>query len=267
MPKASYIAWGIPAFFVVSVKIILPMNTKSIKIALLGYGKMGKTIDQLATADGHEIVLKIDKDNAADRTPENLQQADVAIEFSQPDSAFDNIKACLEAGVPVVAGTTAWLARLEEAKALVDKHRGALFYASNFSIGVNIFFALNRRLAAMMNDHPSYKVDMEEVHHTQKLDAPSGTAITLAEGLIENLTGKTGWVEGDATASDAISIKSHREGMVPGTHIVNYRSSVDTITIRHEAHSREGFAKGAILAATWVVGRQGYFGMGDLLGF
>ena len=243
------------------------MSTNKIKIALLGYGKMGKTIDQLATAAGHEIVLKIDKDNAQDRTPENLKKADVAIEFSQPDSAFDNIKACLESGVPVVAGTTAWLDRLEEAKKLVAQYEGALFYASNFSIGVNIFFALNRQLAKMMNDHPDYAVDMEEIHHTQKLDAPSGTAITLAEGLIENLSGKKNWAEGKEPNQDEIPILSKREGMVPGTHLVNYHSAVDTITIKHEAHSREGFAKGALLAATWVVGKQGFFGMPDLLGY
>ncbi|PHN05872.1 4-hydroxy-tetrahydrodipicolinate reductase [Flavilitoribacter nigricans] len=237
------------------------------KIALLGYGKMGKTIDQLATADGHEIVLKIDKDNVADRTPENLKKADVAIEFSQPDSAFDNICACLESGVPVVAGTTAWLDRLDEAKALVEQHQGALFYASNFSIGVNIFFALNRQLAKMMNAHPDYTVDMEEIHHTQKLDAPSGTAITLAEGLLDNLEQKSGWVEGKEPQAGEIPITSKREGMVPGTHIVNYHSSVDTITIKHEAHSREGFAKGALSAATWIVGKQGFFGMSDLLGY
>lgn len=243
------------------------MSTNKIKIALLGYGKMGKTIDQLATADGHEIVLKIDKDNVEDRTAENLQKADVAIEFSQPDSAFDNIKACLESGVPVVAGTTAWLDRLDEAKALVEKHQGALFYASNFSVGVNIFFAINRRLAEMMNDHPDYGVSMEEIHHTQKLDAPSGTAITLAEGILENMERKSGWAEGGEPQENEIPIISKREGMVPGTHIVSYHSSVDTITIKHEAHTREGFAKGAILAASWVVGKQGYFGMSDLLGF
>lgn len=228
---------------------------------------MGKTIDQLATADGHEIVLKIDKDNVEDRTAENLRKADVAIEFSQPDSAFDNIKACLESGVPVVAGTTAWLNRLDEAKALVENHQGALFYASNFSVGVNIFFAINRRLAKMMNEHPDYAVSMEEIHHTQKLDAPSGTAITLAEGVLENLERKNAWAEGREPLENEIPIVSKREGMVPGTHLVEYHSTVDTITIKHEAHTREGFAKGAILAATWVVGRQGYFGMSDLLGF
>ncbi|MCB2053104.1 MAG: 4-hydroxy-tetrahydrodipicolinate reductase [Saprospiraceae bacterium] len=243
------------------------MAKQSIKIALLGYGKMGKTIDRLATADGHEIVLKIDKDNLSDLTPENLGRADVAIEFSQPDSAFGNIIACIESGVPVVSGTTAWLDRLEEAKAMVEKHQGALFYASNYSVGVNIFFALNRQLARIMNAHSEYAVDMVEIHHTQKLDAPSGTAITLAEGLIGELKSKRGWVEGREAEDNEIRIVSEREGMVPGTHIVNYRSEVDTITIRHEAHSREGFARGAILAAEWIVGKQGFFGMPDLLGF
>lgn len=243
------------------------MSNKKIKIALLGYGKMGKTIDQLVTEKGHEVVLKIDKDNVEDLTKENLQKADVAIEFSQPDSAFDNIVVCLESGVPVVAGTTAWLDRLHDAKALVEQHQGALFYASNFSVGVNIFFALNRKLAKMMNDHIAYEVDMEEIHHTQKLDAPSGTAITLAEGLTAELDRKKKWVEGREPTEEEIPITSKRKGMVPGTHIINYHSEVDTISIKHEAHSREGFAKGAILAAEWVVGKQGYFGMSDLLGF
>jgi 4-hydroxy-tetrahydrodipicolinate reductase len=242
------------------------MAKQSISIALLGYGKMGKTIDRLATEEGHKIVLKIDKDNISDLTPENLSRADVAIEFSQPDAAFDNICACLESGVPVVSGTTAWLDRLEEAKALVEKHEGALFYASNYSVGVNIFFALNRHLAKLMNGHNEYSVDMVEVHHTQKLDAPSGTAITLAEGLVDELKGKSGWAEGREAKPEEIPIVSEREGTVPGTHIVNYRSAVDTITIRHEAHSREGFARGAILAAEWIVGKQGFYGMSDLLG-
>lgn len=243
------------------------MTKKTIKIALLGYGKMGKTLDRLATADGHEIVLRIDKDNIADLTAENLRRADVAIEFSQPDAAFGNITACLESGVPVVSGTTAWLDRLEEAKALVEKYEGGLFYASNYSVGVNIFFALNRHLAKVMNRHSEYTVDMVEVHHTQKLDSPSGTAITLAEGLIDELDRKAGWAEGRKAQEEEIQIVSEREGTVPGTHIINYRSEVDTITIKHEAHSREGFARGAILAAEWLVGKQGYFGMSDLLGF
>lgn len=228
---------------------------------------MGKTIDRLATEAGHEVVLRIDKDNTKDLTVDNLQKADVAIEFSQPDSAFENIRTCLESGVPIVAGTTAWLNRLSEAKELVARHQGALFYASNFSIGVNIFFALNRHLARIMNNYPEYQVDMEEIHHTQKLDAPSGTAITLAEGLIEGLQRKKAWVEGRPPELHEIPIMSKREGMVPGTHVVNYQSEVDTITIRHEAHSREGFARGAIRAAEWLVGKQGYYGMSDLLGF
>lgn len=240
---------------------------RKIRIALLGYGKMGKTIDRLATEAGHEVVLRIDKDNTKDLTVDNLQKADVAIEFSQPDSAFENIRTCLESGVPIVAGTTAWLNRLSEAKELVARHQGALFYASNFSIGVNIFFALNRHLARIMNNYPEYQVDMEEIHHTQKLDAPSGTAITLAEGLIEGLQRKKAWVEGRPPELHEIPIMSKREGMVPGTHVVNYQSEVDTITIRHEAHSREGFARGAIRAAEWLVGKQGYYGMSDLLGF
>ena len=243
------------------------MGQKTLKIALLGYGKMGKTLDKLATDAGHEVVLKIDKDNLADLNPTNLKKADVAIEFSQPDSAFTNIKTCIESGTPVVSGTTAWLDKLDEAKKLVADHQGALFYASNYSIGVNIFFALNRHLATIMNGHRQYAVDMEEIHHTQKLDAPSGTAITLAEGLIAELDNKTGWVGDWIPQEHEVPIASKREGMVPGTHSIHYRSKVDTITIQHEAHSREGFAKGALLAAQWIVGKQGFYGMSDLLGF
>lgn len=235
------------------------------KIALLGYGKMGKTIDQLAQAAGHQVVLRIDVDNNVDLNAENLEGVDVAIEFTRPESAFQNIVTCLENGVPIVCGTTGWLDRLEEAKQLVEKYQGGLFYASNYSIGVNIFFALNRYLAAIMNKYDQYEVQMEEVHHTQKLDAPSGTAITLAEGILAELARKANWINEPTTQPTQLPIISKRIDKVPGTHEVSYESPVDTITITHTAHSREGFARGALAAAEWLVGKTGFYGMEDML--
>lgn len=237
------------------------------KIAIIGYGKMGKTIERIALEKGHEIVLKIDVENRSDFTKENLQKAEVAIEFSRPESAFENIADCLRAGVPTVSGTTGWLDKLKEAKQICMETGGAFFYASNYSIGVNIFFALNEQLAKMMNDFPSYKVQLEEIHHTQKLDAPSGTAITLAEGVLDNLTRKEKWINEPEHSSTDLSILSKRIEKVPGTHRVTYSSVVDTIEIKHTAHSREGFAAGAVMAAEWLVGKKGFFGMKDLLGF
>lgn len=237
------------------------------KIALIGYGKMGKTIEDLALQAGHEVVLKVGSQNLEDLTRRNLRQADVAIEFSRPESAFNNIVLCLEAGVPVVCGTTAWLDRLEEAKAICRNKKGALLYASNFSVGVNIFFAVNRHLAAIMHDQPQYDIKVEETHHTQKLDAPSGTAITLVEDILELMYRKNKWVREHSTEADEIPIVSKRIENVPGTHEVIYQSSIDSITIRHTAHSREGFAKGALVAAQWIIGKQGFFGMRDVLGF
>ena len=237
------------------------------RIALLGYGKMGKAIDGLAQEAAHEVVLKIGRENLQDLTIENLQQADVAIEFSQPDSAFDNIMLCMEAGIPVVSGTTAWLDRLEEAKAICRNKNGALLYASNFSIGVNLFFALNRQLAKMMNAQPQYEIQMEEIHHTQKLDAPSGTAISLAEDIVAEIDRKTNWAKEKADHSSDIPIVSKRIENVPGTHEVAYDSPIDSIVIRHTAHSRLGFAKGALMAAEWIIGKRGYFEMKDVLGF
>ena len=228
---------------------------------------MGKAIEQLARQDGDEIVLRADSNTSRKAAADFLQEADVAIEFSRPESAFDNIRLSLEAGVPVVCGTTAWLGRLEEAKALCAKHQGAMLYASNFSIGVNLFFALNDYLAALMAGQTGYSVRMEEIHHTQKLDAPSGTAITLAEGILKQTPGLDKWVGGEAGSSRELPILSKREGEVPGIHEVRYNSAADSITIRHEAHSREGFARGALLAARWIVGKQGYFEMKDILGF
>ena len=237
------------------------------KIAIIGYGRMGKTIENLAIEAWHEIALIVDEQNREDLFNGALKKADVAIEFTRPDSAFDNIKACLEAGVPVVSGTTAWLDRLGEVKKICEQKAGAFFYASNFSIGVNVFFALNRYLAALMDEQSAYEVTMEEIHHTGKKDAPSGTAITLAEGILEKLKRKKAWVNDESADEEELSIISKRIDPAPGKHTVTYHSPVDTITIEHEAHSREGFAKGAIAAAQWIIGKQGVFGMQDLLGF
>ena len=231
------------------------------KIALLGYGKMGKTIEQIAVARGHEIVLKID--NA--ETPYDITIADVAIEFSTPNSAFANISNSLTHKVPVVAGTTGWLSQYNEAVALCKSQQTAFLYASNFSIGVNVFFALNKTLAKLMSGLKEYEVAIEEIHHTQKLDAPSGTAITLAEGIIAE-TDKTGW-HLDTAAENEIPIVAKRIDNTPGTHIITYSSEVDTIEIKHTAHNRNGFALGAVMAAEWIVGKQGVFTMSDVLGF
>lgn len=229
------------------------------KIALLGYGKMGKTIEKLALERGHEIVLKIDDS----KTSYDISVADVAIEFSTPDSAFGNIVSCVQKQVPVVVGTTGWLKNYERAVEICKEYRGAFLYASNFSIGVNVFFALNKKLAKLMAPLKNYDVSIEEIHHTQKLDAPSGTAITLAEGIIQN-SDKTAWKLGQAGTTE-IPIEAKRIENVPGTHIITYESQVDTIEIKHTAHSREGFALGAILAAEWILGKEGVFSMTDVL--
>ncbi|MDZ4702983.1 MAG: 4-hydroxy-tetrahydrodipicolinate reductase [Saprospiraceae bacterium] len=235
-------------------------------IALIGYGKMGKTIERLALAAGHSVVLIIDQNNTGDLNAARLKAVDVAIEFSRPESAFDNICRCLEAGVPVICGTTGWLDRLREVKALCESRKGAFLFASNFSIGVNLFFALNRQLARLMANYPQYEPGLLEIHHIHKLDAPSGTAITLAEDLIANHPKKQKWVNTVSDVPDELSILSERIGEMPGTHEVHYASSIDTITIRHEAHSREGFAQGALVAAEWIVGKTGCFEMPDVLG-
>ena len=237
------------------------------KIALIGYGKMGKTIEQMATEQGHEVVLKFDVDNFHEFTAENIKKADVAIEFTRPEGAADNIKKCIEAGVPVVCGTTGWLEKKAEIDALCLEKGSAFFYASNYSVGVNIFFALNKFLAKMMNEQPQYELETEEIHHTQKLDAPSGTSITLAEGIIENITRKKAWVNKASKAKSKVPIISKRIEKVPGTHTINYTSAIDDIEITHTAHSRAGFAGGAIQAAQWIIGKQGVFGMSDMLGF
>ncbi len=228
-------------------------------IALFGYGKMGKMIESVAQNRGHNIVAKIDLDSGEI----DFSEMDVAIDFSMPDAAFDNITGCFENGVPVISGTTGWLEKYDDAVALCDKKEGAFIYASNFSLGVNVFFELNKHLAGMMRNLDQYQVSMEEIHHTQKLDAPSGTAITLAEGIIENSAYKT-WKLGDADKAE-IPITSKRIGDTPGTHTVDYESKVDNIEIKHTAHNREGFALGAVIAAEWIHGKTGVFTMKDVL--
>ncbi|MBS1566985.1 MAG: 4-hydroxy-tetrahydrodipicolinate reductase [Bacteroidetes bacterium] len=236
------------------------------KIALIGYGKMGKAIEAIALKRGHSIVLKIDVNNAADMTPENLRQADVAIEFTSPHSAFDNVMKCLAAGTPLVCGSTGWLDKLPEVEKYCKEHNGAFLYASNFSVGVNIFFEINKRLAELMNPHPEYTIRMEEIHHTQKLDAPSGTAVTLAEQILARVDRKKNWSYHDDGNAAEIPIISKREDPAPGTHTVSYSSEIDTIDIIHTAHSRNGFATGAVLAAEFLKGKKGIFGMKEVLG-
>ncbi|PQV46881.1 dihydrodipicolinate reductase [Jejuia pallidilutea] len=229
-------------------------------IALLGYGRMGQTIEKIALNRGHNIVLRIDKDDEG----YDITKADVAIDFSIPSVAFKNISNCLNNNVPVVSGTTGWLADYDKAIALCKEKNGAFIYASNFSLGVNIFFELNKVLAKMMGNLEQYNVSMEEIHHTKKLDAPSGTAITLAEGIIENNKNYNAW-KLDEGAEKTIPVVAKRIEDVPGTHTVNYKSDVDTITIEHIAHNRQGFALGAVVAAEWLVGKHGIFSMNDVL--
>jgi 4-hydroxy-tetrahydrodipicolinate reductase len=229
------------------------------KIALLGYGKMGQVIERIATERGHEIVLKKDEFN----TYEGLSDADVAIDFSVPSAAVANISSCFHANVPVVSGTTGWLEHYDEMEALCKAKNGGFISSSNFSLGVNIFFELNEYLAKIMAQFDSYKVAMEEIHHTQKLDAPSGTAISLAKGVIENST-YSNWTLATPNPNE-IYIEAKRIGAVPGTHTVTYNSVVDAIEIKHTAHNREGFALGAVIAAEWLVGKQGIYSMKDVL--
>jgi 4-hydroxy-tetrahydrodipicolinate reductase len=234
-------------------------------IAIIGYGKMGKEIEKIALDRGHEIVLKIDISNPEDLTVRNLQKADVAIEFTMPSTAVNNYQLCFEAGIPVVSGTTGWLDRHQEVFEKCKNLNGTFFYASNFSLGVNIFFALNKKLAALMTDHSEYKIGMTEIHHIHKLDAPSGTAITLAEGIMENNPSKTKWVNQETENSAELEILSERIGEVPGTHIIKYDSEVDYIEITHCAKNRKGLAFGAVLAAEFSLGKKGILTMNELL--
>lgn len=235
-------------------------------VALIGYGKMGHELEKQLQDRGHCIELIIDRDNAADLTAENLKTIDVAIEFSTPSSAFDNIVKCLKSGTPIVCGTTAWLDRYKEVVDVSDAHKIPFFYASNFSIGVNLFFKLSRSLAEMMDRFGQYDVTLNEVHHTQKLDAPSGTAVTLAQGIIENVARKESWHLGTTTLREQLEVTAQRRSTVVGQHTIVWESPHDSITIDHNAKSRAGFALGAIMAAEFLVTKsEGVYGMDDLL--
>lgn len=239
-------------------------------IILLGYGRMGHEIEQVATEAGHKITLRIDKDNTEDLSPEKIAGADVAIDFTGPSSAPDIIKKALKLGIPVVSGSTGWTERLEEIKTYCKEYNGAFLHSSNFSIGVNILFHLNSELARIMNNHKMYKVRIEEVHHIQKLDAPSGTAVTLAQEIINEDPDYTGWMlEGKETPAgeESIPVKAVREGSVPGIHTVTWESDIDCISLSHEAKSRRGFAVGAVIAAGFLAGKKGIFSMSDVLKF
>lgn len=244
------------------------------KLALLGYGKMGQIIERFALERGHEVILKISADNLQDFTVDNLATADVAIDFSAPDAAVDNIYKCFEANVPIVVGTTGWYGNLQEIKNDCLSSNNTLLYGSNFSIGVNLFFHLNTVLAKLMNNYPAYEVQVEEIHHTQKLDAPSGTAMTIAEDIIEELDRKSEWLNEvvgtpipDVIKNEQLLIESHRIENVPGTHTVVYSSEVDDIEIKHTAHSRAGFALGALVAAEWLQNKQGFYNVADVFKF
>jgi 4-hydroxy-tetrahydrodipicolinate reductase len=235
------------------------------KVALLGYGRMGKEIEKIALSRGHEISLIIDVDNPHDLSIENLKKCDVAIEFTIPDSAVKNYFTCFKAGIPVVSGTTGWLDKKEEVYDMCKNTKGTFFYGSNFSVGVNLFFELNKKLAELMAPRSEYNVEMKEVHHTKKLDAPSGTAISLAEDILEILPQKEAWVNDKIPTEQEINIKSERIGQVPGIHTIKYESNIDFIEITHSAKSREGFAFGAVIAAEYCLENKGILTMKDLL--
>lgn len=234
------------------------------KIALLGYGKMGKEIEAIALQRGHTIVLKVDETNANTFTNDDLKKADVAIEFSTPHTVLTNIKKCFDTQVPIVVGTTGWYDHFEMIEELCLQQEGGLFHATNFSLGVNLFFKVNVYLAELMNKYDSYNVEMEEIHHIHKLDKPSGTAISLANQIIEKIDHKKKWSITDKN-KETLFIKDVREGEVPGTHIIKYQSEVDDIEIMHKAHSRKGFALGAVVAAEYIKGKKGIFTMADLI--
>lgn len=232
------------------------------KILLIGYGKMGKTIEAIAVSRGHEIVGRID---VGDSLADFNQPADVAIEFTQPEAVVSNLKTCIDSGLPVVCGTTGWVQHQQDVEAYCRGKNGTLLYSSNYSLGVNIFFKLNEYLARIMDRYPQYNVSIDETHHTQKKDAPSGTAITLAQGVIKHLERKKEWVLGATEKSDALVINSFRVDPAPGTHVVKYQSTIDDLEITHTAHSREGFALGAVLVAEWLAGKKGIYTMDDFL--
>lgn len=234
-------------------------------IAIIGYGKMGRIIEKLATKKNHVIVLKIDDSNINDLTIKNLKKADVAIEFTNPEAASHNISLCFDAGIPVVSGTTGWLDKYEVLKKRCVTEKQAFFYASNFSLGVNIFFKLNQYLASAMNQFKNFDVSVQETHHIHKLDAPSGTAITIADDIISKIDRKQNWVKENIENENQIAIKSFREGENPGEHTVIYNSPIENIEIKHESKNREGLAQGALLAAEYIIGKTGMLGMDDLL--
>jgi 4-hydroxy-tetrahydrodipicolinate reductase len=229
------------------------------RIALIGYGKMGKTIEKLATVRGHDIGFKTNDLSVN----EDLSDIDVAIEFTEPEAAFQNISQCIEQGVPVVSGTTGWLSRYDEMVKFCENRNGSFIYASNFSIGVNLFFKINEFVSKLMKDHKDYNVSIEEIHHLEKKDAPSGTAITLAEEIIKN-TENVEWISGKSQEGK-IAIESKRIDKVKGTHVVKYDSEIDSISLKHRAHTRDGFALGALIAAEWLIGKKGVFSMSDVL--
>lgn len=236
------------------------------RIAIIGYGRMGQMIEEVATERGHEIVLRINIDNTGDLTKEKLSSADVAIEFSGPSSAYDNIKKCIDFGVPVVSGSTGWNNRLQEIRNYTEERKGSFLHTSNFSIGVNIFFEVNKLLARLMASQPSYDVELKEIHHTAKLDAPSGTAVSLAEQVLDYVPRKTKWISDIPQTSEDLKIVSERTDPAPGTHFVKYTSPIDDIEIIHTAHNRKGFALGAVLAAEHIWNKRGVFSMQEVLG-
>lgn len=240
------------------------------KVILLGYGKMGQTIEKILEQRNHEIVARFSKDNQLELEQMQTDEADVVIEFTQPEAAVSNLMICFEKGWPVVSGTTGWLAHWNEVVKVCRERKGAFFYASNFSVGVNLFFYLNKQLAKVMQGHPVYQPAMTEIHHIHKKDEPSGTALTLAKSILEHNDKLSGWqlthAANEPTDADKLPIQSIREGEVFGTHEMGYHSDIDSIEIKHTAHSREGFATGAVLAAEWLQNKSGIFGMNDMLG-
>lgn len=236
------------------------------KLALIGYGKMGKAIEEIAEERGHEIVLAISSSNRHEFTEAAIRKADVCIEFTTPHAAFTNVMTCLQAGVPVVCGSTGWLHQKLEVEQFAQNHSLGFIYASNFSIGVNLFFHINEQVAALMKQYPQYQVSVEEIHHTAKKDAPSGTAVTIAEGILAQRSDKQQWVNHASNKKEELTIISKRIDPAPGTHTVFYQSDIDDITINHTAHNRKGFAGGAVLAAEFLHGKKGVFSMRDVLG-
>jgi 4-hydroxy-tetrahydrodipicolinate reductase len=235
------------------------------RIVLIGYGKMGKEIERIAIDRGHQIVSKIDIENPDDLISLTNKEVDVAIEFSNPISAFSNIMKCIEKQIPIVCGTTGWLEKKSEVEKATQSFDSTFFYASNYSIGVNLFFKLNKQLAKLMQPHAGYDIYTNEIHHVEKKDSPSGTAITIAEGIMSQYSNKKKWVNNEIPGADEIAIWSQRESTKPGTHTVKYISKVDQIEVTHEAFSREGFALGAVIAAEWILGKKGVLGMDDML--